>query len=123
MGEELNISEAEMTQRILGLIKDGYIRRLGASFDSRKLGFTSTLCAARVPAEKVGDFVKVLDECPGVTHNYRRIHRYNIWFTFIGISKEDISNHLADISAKTGIKEILNLPAKKSFKINVEFET
>jgi len=122
LGEEFNISEGEMTQRVKRLLDDGYIRRLGASFNSRKLGFTSTLCAARVPPEKVEDFVKALHSYHGVTHNYRRTHKYNIWFTFIGESKDEIIGNLADISKKTGIEEILNLPAKKLFKINVEFE-
>ncbi len=122
LGEEFSISEAAMIRRVERLVSDGYIRRLGASFDSKRLGFTSTLCAARVPSEKLEDFVDVLHSYQGITHNYRRVHEYNIWFTFIGESKEEILNNLADISKKTGIRDILNLPAKKSFKINVEFE-
>lgn len=123
LGEELNISEDNMIERVKQLIHKGYIRRLGASFDSKKLGFTSTLCAARVPPEKIQDFVKVLHSYQGITHNYKREHEYNVWFTFIGESKEEIIDSLADISKKTAIKDILNLPAKKIFKVNVEFET
>ena len=123
LGEELNISETEMIERVRRLIDKGYIRRLGASFDSRKLGFESTLCAAKVPRKKTKEFVGVLDSFQGITHNYRREHEYNIWFTFIGESKEEIRNNLSEIARKTGVKEIINLPAKKLFKVNVEFET
>ena len=73
--------------------------------------------------EKIEEFVEVLASYPGITHNYKRKHEYNIWFTFIGDSKEEIRESLMDISKKTGIKEILNLPARKVFKVNVEFET
>ncbi len=52
-------------------------------FDSRRLGYASTLCAAKVPEEKMQHFVEVVNGYPGVTHNYRRGHEYNVWFTFI----------------------------------------
>ena len=112
-----------MIERVTRLIDKGYIRRLGASFDSRKLGFESTLCAAKVPHGKTEEFVQVLHAFQGITHNYRREHEYNIWFTFIAESKEKIRKNLSEISRKTGVKEIVNLPAKKVFKVNVEFET
>ena len=123
LGEELTTPEDEIMERVNRLIDAGYIRRLGASFDSRKLGFKSTLCAAKVPSEKINEFVGVLHGYKGITHNYRRVHEYNIWFTFIGKSKEDIQNTISEISHKTGIKDIINLPAKRIFKVNVEFET
>ncbi|MDY7032231.1 MAG: AsnC family transcriptional regulator [Thermodesulfobacteriota bacterium] len=123
LGEEFGISETEMIERIHRLMDEGYIRRFGPSFDSRKLGFTSTLCAAKVPPQKVDKFVNVLASYQGITHNYRRKHEYNIWFTFIGDSKKEIRENLTEISNKTGIQEILNLPARKVFKVNVEFET
>ena len=123
LAEEFSISETEMIARVNRLKNMGYIRRIGASFDSRNLGFTSTLCAARVPTEEVEDFVKVLYSYPGITHNYRRTHEYNIWFTFIAESKEQLKECIDEISEKTGIRDILNLPAKKVFKVIVEFET
>ncbi|MFH2011311.1 MAG: AsnC family transcriptional regulator [Pseudomonadota bacterium] len=123
LGEELNISESNIIERVKQLFNKGYIRRIGASFDSKKLGFTSTLCAAKVPPEKIEEFVKVLHSYRGITHNYKRGHEYNVWFTFIGESKEKIMDNIANISKKTAIKNILNLPAKKVFKVNVEFET
>ena len=123
LAEEFSICETEMIARVNRLKNKGYIRRIGASFDSRNLGFTSTLCAARVPTEEVEDFVKVLYSYPGITHNYRRTHEYNIWFTFIAESKEQLKECIDEISEKTGIRDILNLPAKKVFKVIVEFET
>ena len=82
----------------------------------------STLCAAKVPEDKIEQFVNVVNRYPGVTHNYLRNGRYNIWFTFIAESMEHINNALEEISRETGIKDIINLPAVKMFKIKVDFE-
>ena len=87
-----------------------------------RLGFVSTLCAARVPEEKIPLFSETVNQYPGVTHNYRRDHEYNIWFTFIAESMERIESHLEEIASKTGVAEILNLPATKVYKIRAQFE-
>ena len=65
-------------------------------------------------------FVAAVNACPGVTHNYLREHAYNIWFTCIGPSREDVQATLDGITAQTGVP-ILNLPATKMFKIRVDF--
>jgi len=90
--------------------------------NSRKLGFASTLCAAMVPEDKIDAFVEAVNRHKGVTHNYLRKNRYNIWFTFIGPSMEFINDCLCEISLKTGVTTILSMPAIRTFKIRVEFE-
>ncbi len=96
------------------------IRRLGANFQSAKLGFRSTLCAAKVPSEKMEAFIAEVNGHPGVTHNYIRDHAYNIWFSYIGPTWEAVRAALDDISRNTGIS-ILNLPASRVYKIRVDF--
>ena len=120
IGEQVGISAKEALDKVINLKKVGIIRRLGANFQSKKLGFRSTLCAAKVPQEKMELFVKEVNAKKGVTHNYLRDHTYNIWFTLIGPSWESVCKTLDDITAKTGIA-ILNLPAKKMYKIKVNF--
>jgi DNA-binding Lrp family transcriptional regulator len=122
LGKRLKISESEVLERVRRLKAEGIIRRLGGNFDSKSLNFESTLCAARVPEEKVNRFVQVVNSYPGVTHNYLRDHEYNIWFTFIAPSAADIDHALRQISLSTGVNQILNLPALKVFKIKVDFE-
>ncbi len=121
VGERLGLTEAEVLARVRAMQQKGIIRRLGASFQSRKLGWRSTLCAASVPEEQVEAFAAVVNRHPGVTHNYLRAHRYNVWFTFIGPSWEAVCETLDAISQETGIP-ILNLPAEKMFKIKVDFQ-
>ncbi len=121
IGEKLGITEAEALAKVRALKGAKIIRRLGANFDSKKLGFRSSLCAAKVPAENMDMFVQTVNACPGVTHNYLREHIYNVWFTYIAPSWEALCQDLDAITQKTGI-EILNLPATKLFKIRVDFQ-
>jgi len=122
VADRLGIGEAEVRERVGRLKEEGIIRRIGAVFDLRKLGFTSTLCAARVPEEKVYAFAAAVNDCPGVTHNYRREHDYNIWFTLIAPGEEELAAALAEIKKETGIDDILSLRAVRTFKINARFE-
>jgi siroheme decarboxylase len=121
VGERLGLTETEVLARVRAMRQKGIIRRLGASFQSRKLGWRSTLCAASVPEEQVEAFAAAVNRHPGVTHNYLRAHRFNVWFTFIGPSWEAVCETLDSISQETGIR-ILNLPAEKMFKIKVDFQ-
>ena len=120
VGEQIGISEDETLSRVTKLREDGVIRRIGANFGSRELGWESTLCAAKVPEEKIDEFVAEVNKHKGVTHNYLRENEFNIWFTYIGTDLEDVENTLQSITDKTGIK-VLNLPASFMFKIKVDF--
>ncbi len=120
VAEQVGLGEDEVLARVDRLREAGVIRRMGASFNSRQLGWKSTLCAAKVPADQLMDFVEEVNRHPGVTHNYLREHDFNVWFTFIGKGWEEVESVLAEIEANTGI-EVLNLPADKLFKIKVDF--
>jgi len=120
LGARLGLTEAETLARVRALRQTGIIRRIGANFQSSRLGFTSTLCAAAVPPEALEAFIAVVNAHPGVTHNYLRDHRINVWFTMIGPSASAIRQALGAMAAATGIP-ILNLPADRLFKIRVDF--
>jgi DNA-binding Lrp family transcriptional regulator len=122
IAEELGLSESEVLKRVSRLKASGVIRRIGGNFTPEKLGFVSTLCAAKVPEEKIKQFAEVVNQYPGVTHNYRRENTYNIWFTFIAPSMDEINANLKQIAAETGVSDILNLPATRVFKIKAEFK-
>lgn len=122
LAKRLHLPAEEILRRVKALKSAGIIRRIGGNFHSQKLSYTSTLCASRVPEDKIERFVKVVNSYPGVTHNYLRNHDYNVWFTFIAPSSSSIEKALAEISEKTGVKEIYSLPAVSMFKIKVDFE-
>ena len=122
LGEKLGCSEEEVLQRVQDLKDREVIRRIGANCNSRKLGYTSTLCAAKVPSRLMARFVEVVNSYMGVTHNYRRDHDYNIWFTLIAPSEEKIKRILGEIIELSGVGEVISLPAERLFKIQVDFE-
>ncbi len=120
LGQQTGISEEEALRRVNALRSARIIRRMGANFQSAKLGWVSTLCAAKVPDDQMDAFTAAVNACPGVTHNYVRAHVYNIWFTLISPSREHEAATLAAIERETGIA-VLNLPATRLFKIRVDF--
>ena len=120
LGARLGLPEEEVFARVRALREKKIIRRLGANFQSAKLGFVSTLCAAKVPEEKLGAFIAAVNAEAGVTHNYLRDHAYNVWFTLISPSVEERAAVLASLERRTGVA-ILNLPATRLFKIRVDF--
>ena len=122
IGEDLDLTEEEVLERIQNLKLQKIIRRIGGNFVPEKVGFVSTLCAASVPEERIDQFAETVNRYPGVTHNYLRDNKYNIWFTFIAESMTEIEANLKEISRQTGITDILNLPATKVFKIKAQFK-
>ena len=122
IAEDLGLSEDDVLNRLKGLKKEGFIRRIGGNFVPEKLGFISTLCAARVPEDKIDLFAATVNRYPGVTHNYLRNNQFNIWFTFIAPSMDEIHENLDRIRLETGINDIINLPATKVFKIKAHFD-
>jgi len=120
VGNELGLTEAEVLARVRRLKQQGVIRRMGANFGSRQLGWKSTLCGAEVPEDKLDIFVAEVNKHSGVTHNYLRAHQFNVWFALIAPNEQAVEDILADITAKTGVP-IMNLPASTMFKIKVDF--
>lgn len=121
IGGEIGISETDVIARLSRLRAAGIIRRIGGNFVPAKLGFVSTLCAAKVPENSIDQFAAVVNRYAGVTHNYTRESRFNVWFTFIAPSMAEIEANLDAISRETGVPEIINLPATRLFKIRAHF--
>ncbi len=122
IAEDLGLTGEDVIQRLTRLKTEGIIRRIGGNFMPGKLGFVSTLCAAKVPEDQIDQFAQAVNRYPGVTHNYTRDSRFNLWFTFIAPSMAEIEENIRKISEETGIDDIINLPATKVFKIKAHFD-
>jgi len=126
IGNKIGLTENEAFQRISRLRRDGFIRRLGGIFDSKKLGYVSTLCAVSVPVEMIDRASEIINQHQGVTHHYQRDHHYNLWFTLIMESRDDLRDTLKNIEQKiiemAGDCSLISLPAKKIFKLKVQFK-
>ncbi len=123
LADELGIATAEVWQRIEGLKQAGVIRRLGASLDSRKLGYSSTLAAVHVPEGQVERASDVIASYEEVTHSYQRDDHYNIWFTVIAADEECIENVLEGIRSRLQLSQddLLNVPVERLFKLDARF--
>jgi DNA-binding Lrp family transcriptional regulator len=122
VADQVGLSEDEVLKRIKNLKEEGIIRRIGAVFDSKKMGYASTLCTAKVPKEKLKKFVAAVNSYAGVTHNYRRSHEYNMWFTLIAPDQETLKKYLTEMRERTGVTDIICMTATQIFKIDATFE-
>ncbi len=124
LAEKLQISCEELYERVERLVELGVIRRIGASFDSRKLGYSSTLAAIRVPPELVERAAEVVGRFAEVTHSYLREGEFNIWFTLIAADNRRIERILGEIRSALSLEQgdILNLPAARVFKVDARFK-
>ena len=118
----LGVTEADVLARLVRLKEQGLIRRLGPVFDSHRLGYASTLVAARVGPERLPDVARQVSALPGVTHCYERRAEWNLWFTLTARSPQEIDAILARVRDLTGIADLHSLPALAIYKIRVHFD-
>lgn len=123
IAERLDISGEELWSGVQRMLDDGVIRRMGASFDSKKLGFSSTLAAVRVEPSLVERAAEVIGAFPEVTHNYLRNDIFNIWFTMIAADEARIERVLEEIRESLSLERsaVLNLPVRRLFKLDARF--
>lgn len=121
LGRELGISEQEVLARVRAMYNCGIIRRIGPSFESRKLGYASTLVAAKVPQDQLENVAGIINSYQEVTHNYLRDCEYNLWFTLISESQDKLDCLINEIKQKTGIQDMVSLPAKRIIKLKLDF--
>jgi siroheme decarboxylase len=118
---EFGVTPDEVISEISTLKSEGIIRRIGATIDSRKVGFKSTLVACMTDPGKITKVAAEIGKHPGVTHSYQRGDKYNLWFTLIAPDIDSLNAALECFSKLPGIIEIHSLPAVKIYKIKVEF--
>ena len=109
------------TQRLL----DGrIIREITPIFDTRALGYSSMLVAAKVDPEYPHRPAEIINSHPGVSHNYLRTHEFNLWFTIATPpdSELGLQGTLRVLQELTGAESIRQLPTLTMFKINMNLE-
>ena len=124
VGQKLGLSEADALQSIREL-KEGdrpLIRQISAIFDTKALGYRSSLVAARVPAEKIEQAAAVINAHPGVSHNYKRNHDYNLWYTLAlpPDSRLGLQKTIEILHRDSGAIQTRLMPTLKLFKIGVK---
>ena len=116
------ISEQDTMRRITAMKQMGLVRQINAIFDTRRLGYKSALVAFSVKPEKLDSVADVVNEHPGVSHNYERNHEYNMWFTLAVPPGTDMKDDLDRMAALDGVIKYRVLPTLKLYKIGVRLD-
>ncbi len=122
LADRLGLTEAEVISRLQAVKEEGVLRQLSAIFDTRALGYTSALIAAKVDPDHIDDAAAIINEHPGVSHNYKRNHDYNLWYTLAVPPGEDFDAHLDVLHATSGSRVTRKLPTLKLYKIGVKLD-
>src|SRR5206468_7476505 len=114
----------EVQSRTQRLLNERIIREITPIFDTRALGYASMLVAAKVDAEHPHRPAQIINEHPGVSHNYLRNHEFNLWFTLAVEEKSrlGLQGTLDVLQRLTGAESIRQLPTLKLFKIRMDLE-
>ncbi len=122
LGGALQIPEGDVLRRLARLKEARIIRQISAIFDTRAMGYRSSLVAMRLPPGSVDEAAQVINGHPGVSHNYRRGHAFNLWFTVAVEPTSSLEAHVDTLHALAGAEETLLLPTLKLFKIGVRLD-
>ncbi len=117
-------SEQEVLERVARLVGERIIRQVTPIYDTRALGYSSMLVAAKVDPEHPWAAAKIINSHPGVSHNYLRNHEFNMWFT-IAVERDSelgLDGTLDVLAQLTGAESIRQLPTLKLFKIRMDLE-
>lgn len=123
IGKILNIPEDDVIARIRLLKNEkGIIRQIGAMFDTKRLGYKSSLIAFKVNEEDIDKTAEIINNHPGVSHNYKRDCEYNLWFTIAVPPESDLEKNYKKLIELSNVSEFLFLPAVKLYKLGVKFD-
>jgi len=125
IADELGISEDEVLSILQEEKQKNIIRQTSAIFDTKRLGYKSSLVAFKITEDKISDAVKIINSHPGISHNYERNHDFNIWFTLAVApdSKLGLEKTIDILSKLTEADDYIVLPTLKLFKISVKLNT
>ncbi len=121
----MNTTEEEVLSTVQRLKDEKIIRQTSAIFDTKRLGYKSSLVAFKVAEEKIDEAAQTINAHPGVSHNYLRNHDYNIWFTMAVApdSTLGLEKTIEILKEQTGADDAIILPTLKMFKISVKMDT
>jgi DNA-binding Lrp family transcriptional regulator len=114
----------EVMSRTHRLLEERIIREITPIFDTRALGYSSMLVAAKVDPSNPHRAARIINAHPGVSHNYLRTHEFNLWFTIATPpdSRLGLGGTLVALQEETGAESLRQLPTLTLFKINMNLE-
>lgn len=117
------LTEDEVIRTVNSLREKKVIRNISAIFDAKVLGYSMSLIAFQVKPEMVEHAAEIINSHPGVSHNYLRHHKYNIWFTLAEESPEDFTKSTETLARKCHAGDYLVMRNERILKIGVFLDT
>jgi DNA-binding Lrp family transcriptional regulator len=122
IAKKFDVTPEIVKEHLNSLKKAGVLRQLSAIFDTRKLGYTSSLVAMEIESDKLEHVASQINRHPGVSHNYERDHQFNLWFTLAVPPGSDLKSEIDKFNVLKGIKKVRMLPTLQLFKIGVKLD-
>ncbi|MSP23093.1 MAG: Lrp/AsnC family transcriptional regulator [Dehalococcoidia bacterium] len=122
LGKRLGLTEAQTLEYLAEARAAGVVRQICAIFDTKALGYSSALVAMRIAPEQLRRAVAVVNAHPGVSHNYRRSHDFNLWFTVAMPPGDDLDEVIQKLHVLTGAESTRPMPTLHLFKIAVTLD-
>ena len=119
IGSRLDISEEEVISIIKRLKQEGIIRLIGPVFNTKFLGYKTTLVAMKIDENNMEKAARIIQDHRGISHGYERDNDFNLWITLAVAG--DIEAELAKLAELTGAEQCFSLPAVKLFKLRALF--
>ena len=119
IGKDTGLTEDEVIDTLISLKENGVIRNISGIFDGEKLGFYLSLVAFEIHESKIEEAAAIINSHPGISHNYLRDHKYNIWFTLAEEDKESFDKTVSVLASKSSASDFLVLRNEKLLKIGV----
>ena len=116
--ESLNITEAELLQRIKVMRENGILTRFGPLFNVEHMGGAFSLCAMKIPAAEFDDVAEKVNALPQVAHNYQRDHALNMWFVLATRTLEEKQKTIDEIEQQTGYR-VFDMPKEKEYFVGL----
>ena len=124
IADELGSDEETIIKLLLEEKRKKVIRQISPIFDTKKLGYSSSLVSFKVRYEDIDSAINIINSHPGVSHNYEREHPFNIWFTLAVApdSKLGLKETVEILAKRTKAIDYIILPTLKLFKISVKLD-
>jgi DNA-binding Lrp family transcriptional regulator len=122
LAERLGTTEPEVRAQVARVKAIGVLRQLSAIFDTRALGYGSSLVAAKIDPDRIDEAAAEISAHPGVSHNYKRNHAFNLWYTIAVPPGESLDEHLQVLHERSGALVTRKLPTLQLYKIGVKLD-
>lgn len=122
IAKSLNVKEQLVIEQLEKWSSEGKLREICGVFEGDALGYESALAVGRVDENEVERVAAILSEHPTITHNYKRDHTFNLWFTIAAPKEMGVAASLDILSQMTGVERFHAMERAKTFKIGIKFD-